>query len=277
MRRGARGSRVVAVIGGANGIGLEIARQLAAGGDKVAIGDRDGAAANRAAATLGGAPLALQVDVTSPESVQAFLTEVESAWGTVEVLVNSAGVMWVGAFEDEPEAAARAQIGVNLLGVINTVKAVAPAMRRRRSGHLVVIASAASFLTTPGEATYAASKHGVLGYLKAVRTELRGSGVEISVIMPTVVDTALAAGTSSGSAALLQPADVARAVLRTIERPRFEVTIPAYVGPLRRAIEVLPGPARDTLLRALVPDQVRSVDRGARAAYESAFMKRGDA
>ncbi|WP_157002722.1 SDR family oxidoreductase [Agromyces laixinhei] len=266
--------RVVAVIGGANGIGRETARRLALAGARVAIGDRDGAAALRAAEALEGTAIGLAVDVTSTASLESFLTAVDSALGPVETLVNSAGVMWVGPFDAEPEPAARAQIDVNLLGAINAVKATAPRMLRRRAGHIVVIASAASLLPTPGEATYAASKHGVLGYLKAVRAELRGSGVEISVIMPTVVETALAAGTSPGAAKMLQPADVARAVLTTIMRPRFEVTIPAYLGPVRRAIDILPAAMRDALLRRLVPDQVRASDRKARQDYEATFLDR---
>src|SRR5699024_825334 len=151
-----------------------------------------------------------------------------------DVLVNNAGLMWVGSFEEEPESAARAQLSVNLLGVINGIKAAAPAMRRARRGHLITVASAASILPTPGEAFYAATKHGVLGYLKAVRTELRGSGVEVTAVMPAVVDTTLAAGTGTGSAPLLQPGDVARAVVAAVDRPRFEITVPAYIGPLTR-------------------------------------------
>lgn len=263
--------RVVAVIGGANGIGLAIARELVGAGARVAIGDRDAAAAERAASGLGAGTVGLAADVTRAASLEAFLGAVEAQWERVDVLIDSAGVMWVGAFDDEPESAARAQLDVNLLGVIHAVKAVAPRMRRRGSGHILVIASAASVLPTPGEATYAASKHGVLGYLKAVRTELRGSGVQLSVVMPTVVETALAAGTSSGSAKLLQPEDVARAVVKTLTRPRFEVPIPGYVGPLRRAIDLLPSPMRDAVFRRLVPDQVRALDRTARADYEAAF------
>lgn len=264
--------RVVAVIGGANGIGRETARALVRAGARVAVGDRDGAAAGRTAAELGGGSLGHPVDVTSPASLASFLDEVESELGPLEVLINSAGVMWVGSFDEESEQAARAQVEVNLLGTIHTVKATAARMLPRRSGQIIVIASAASVLPTPGEATYAASKHGVLGYLKAVRAELRGSGVQLSVIMPTVVQTALAAGTSPGSAALLQPADVARAICNTIARPRFEVTIPAYLGPARRAIDILPGPVRDALLRRLVPDQVHSLNRAARADYEASFL-----
>ncbi|MFD4420990.1 SDR family oxidoreductase [Agromyces sp. NPDC058484] len=275
--KGAKGAngvsgRIIAVVGGANGIGRETARLLALAGARVAIGDRDGDAARKTAEALDGTAIGLDLDVTSTASFETFLAAVESAWGGVDVLVNSAGVMWVGAFDAEPEAAVRRQVEVNLLGVIHGVRATAPMMVARGRGHIITIASAASLLPTPGEATYAASKHGVLGYLKAVRAELRGSGVEISVIMPAVVETALAAGTSTGAAKLLQPADVARAVSRTIAHPRFEVTVPAYLGPSRRAIDILPPALHDGLFRRLVPDQVRTADRNARAGYEAQFL-----
>ncbi|MHA6668445.1 SDR family oxidoreductase [Homoserinimonas sp. A447] len=265
---------VVAVTGGANGIGREIASLLASAGARVAIGDLDGTAVRRTADELDGILLGLELDVTDTESFADFLTTVEAAWGPIDVLVNNAGVMWVGPFDAEPDAAAERQVAVNLLGVIRGVKLAAPAMVARGSGHIITIASAASILTTPGEASYAASKHGVLGYLKAVRAELHRSPIRFSVIMPAVVDTALATGTATGAAKLLLPADVAAAVLRTIIRPRFEVTLPGYIGPVLRWVNVLPGWMRDPLLRRLVPDQVRQADRGARAGYEAQFGDR---
>ncbi len=266
-------NRVIAIIGGANGIGRETARLMVEAGARVAIGDYDGEAASRAAQDLGGGTTGHQLDVSDRDSFAAFLTAVESELGPIDVLVNSAGVMWAGAFDEESETVARRQLDVNLLGVIYSVQLMAPKMRARGQGHIVTIASAASLLPTPGEATYAASKHGVFGYLKAVRFELRGSGVHLSAIMPTVVDTAMAAGTSTGAAAILQPVDVARAVVRTIERPRFEVTVPAYVGVVNRVVNVLPSRVRDGILRRLVPDQVVAVDRQARAGYESRFQE----
>lgn len=263
--------KVVAVTGGAQGIGREIARLLSSAGAKVAIGDLGGETAKTTAAELDGTLLGFDLDVTDNDSFAAFLAAVEAEWGAIDVLVNNAGVMWVGPFDEEPDAAAERQIRVNLLGVIRGVKLAAPAMVARGAGHIITIASAASVLTTPGEASYAASKHGVFGYLKAVRAELHGTPVRISVIMPGVVDTALAAGTGTGAAKLLQPADVAAAVLRTIAKPRFEVTLPGFIGPLLRAINVLPQKMRDAVFRRLVPDQVKQVDRGARAGYESQF------
>ncbi|MBS1905852.1 MAG: SDR family oxidoreductase [Actinobacteria bacterium] len=263
--------RVVAIIGGANGIGRATAQLLAESGARIAIGDLDADAARRTAQERGRGARGYGVDVGDRASLKAFLDAVEADLGPVGVLVNSAGVMWVGPFAEEPEEAARRQIGVNLIGVIHAVALTAPRMRQRGSGHIITIASAASILPTPGEATYAATKHGVLGYLKAVRAELHGTGVRLTVIMPTVVDTALAVGTSTGSAALLQPADVARAVARAITRPRFEVTVPGYVGAVNRLVGVLPERARDAILRRLVPDQVASVDRAARSGYERQF------
>lgn len=263
--------KIVAVTGGANGIGREIARLLASAGARVAIGDRDGAAARRTAEELGGILLGLDLDVTDGTSFASFLATIEAEWGAIDVLVNNAGVMWVGKFDEEPEAAAERQIAVNLLGVIRGVKLAAPAMLQRGAGHIITIASAAALLTTPGEASYAASKHGVFGYLKAVRAELHRTPIKLSVIMPAVVDTALAVGTGTGAAKMLQPADVAAAVLRTIVRPRFEITIPGYIGPLSRFINVLPEGLRDPLFRALVPNQVKQVDSGARASYEAQF------
>lgn len=263
--------KVAVVTGGGNGIGREIARLLAAQGAKVAIGDRDGEAARNSAQALAGTLLGVDLDVTSARSYAAFLDTVEAKFGAIDILVNNAGVMWVGSFDEESEAAAEQQIAVNLLGVIRGVKLVAPGMVARGSGHIITVASASSILTTPGEASYSASKHGVLGYLKAVREELHRSSVQISVILPTVVDTALAAGTGTGASKLLAPETIAAAVLRTIERPRFEVSIPGYLGPVVRAVNILPAALRDGLMRRLVPNQVRQVDRGARADYESQF------
>lgn len=260
---------VVAVTGGARGIGEQIARRLADAGARVAVGDLDAEAARRTAEELGHGVVGLELDVTSTQSFSLFLTRVEEELGPLDVLVNNAGIMWVGPFEEEPDATVARQVAVNLLGVMRGVRLAAPAMKARGTGHIVTIASAASVLTTPGEATYAATKHGVHGYLKAVREELHGSGVRLTVVMPAVVETDLAAGTATGAARLLHPDDVARAVVDALRRPRFEVSVPGYVGPLSRAVGLLPQAMRDAATRRLVPNQLRQSDPSARADYQS--------
>lgn len=260
--------RVVAVTGGARGIGEAIARTLAGRGARVVIGDVDEAAVRATAASIGGGTIGRALDVRSTESVAAFLDHVEATLGPVDVLVNNAGVMWVGDFEDEPETAADRMFDVNFHGVARGVRLAAPRMRARGSGHIVTVASVASHVAPAGEATYAASKHAVLGYLTAVRQELRGTAVRLSVVMPIVVKTELAAGTSPGGMPALEPQDVADAVLGAIERPRFEVFVPARVGALTRLLALLPQRGRDLLYARLVPDQAKETDAGARRAYE---------
>lgn len=260
--------QVVAITGGAHGIGREIVAKFSAAGARVAIGDIDLEAARATAAELG--VHASRLDVTDPDSQSAFLAEVTRELGPIDIFIANAGLMWVGSFADEPASATRAQIEVNLLGVINGIKAVAPGMLDRGRGHLITVASAGSILPTPGEASYAATKHGILGYLKAVRAEMRGTGVHVTSIMPGVVDTALAAGTSSGAAKLLTPTEVARAVVRAAARPRFEVTVPAFIGPAVRVVNLLPRPIHDRICAALVPNQLQA-RKDQRRNYEAGF------
>ncbi len=266
--------RVVAVTGGARGIGREVATQLAAAGARVAIGDRDLDAAVETAGELSderrGEVAAFELDVTDTASFSAFLGAVEDRFGPIDVLVNNAGVMRVGPFDTETDAAAQRQVDVNLHGVLRGVKLVAPAMRERGRGQIVTIASGASKLAPAGEATYAATKHAVYGYLNAVRIELHRSGVDLSVIMPGVVETELAVGTATGPVRRLVPADVATAVLGVVRRPRFEVAVPGRLGFAARLAAVLPDAARFRLLRALVPNQITdAADRSVRATYEN--------
>ncbi|GGK57892.1 SDR family oxidoreductase [Nocardia camponoti] len=260
---------VVAVTGGAAGIGREIAHQLALQGALVCIGDLSGDAARLASRELPGTVHGCELDVTDERSFHDFLATTEALYGPIDVLVNNAGVMWVGSFDTEPDTATARMLAVNLHGVIRGVRLVAPLMRQRGRGHIVTIASLASKVAPAGEATYAATKHGVLGYLTAVREELRGSGVALTAIMPGVVDTELAAGTATGAAGLLTPADVATAVVSAIRQPRFQVTVPAYTGPLMGLVGILPQGLRDAVLRRTVPNQVAAVrDSSSRSEYE---------
>lgn len=261
--------KVVAVTGGARGIGYAVAEHLAAAGARVVLGDLDADAARDAAARIGRGALGAALDVTDDASYAAFLDLVALEAGPLDVLVSNAGVMWVGPFLDEPMDAVRRQVEVNFLGVVRGVRLAVPRMRGR-SGTLVTVASAASWVAPPGEATYAATKHAVYGWLSAVRAELRGSGIEVCAVLPGVVETELAAGTASGPVRRLQPDDVARAVVRAVVRPRFETVVPARISLLRRISVALPGPARDLMHRLLLPDQVAAARAsGARTAYES--------
>jgi short-subunit dehydrogenase len=266
--------RVVAVTGGARGIGAAIATEVVRRGARVAIGDLDEQSATATAALLGERAAGFALDVTDGASFEAFLDAAEERLGPVDVLVNNAGIMWVGRFEQEPEEVALRQFDVNLHGVLRGTKLAAVRMRERGSGQIVNVASSASKIAPPGEATYTASKHAVYGYSVAVREELRGSGVEVSVVMPVVVDTELAAGTSGGRGKTLKPEDVAAAVADAIEKPRFDVFVPRSMSAFVRVLALLPERARVRLARFTVPDQVKETDRAARRDYEAAAVER---
>ena len=266
---------VVAVSGAARGIGLATAERLAAAGAKVALGDLDGDLAAEQAGRIGAGARGYALNVTEEASFAAFLDGAARDFGRpLDVLVNNAGIMWVGPFETEPAGSAERQMAVNFHGTARGMRLAAERMRPQRRGLIVNVASAASKVGPPGEASYAATKHAVYGYSVAVREELRGSGIEVSLIMPVVVETELAAGTSHGRARRLVPGDVAAAIAGAIERPRFEVYVPREIAALVRVKDALPQRARDRFLRLMVPDQLAKTDGAARAAYQESLGDR---
>ena len=134
-------------------------------------------------------------------------------------------------------------------------------------GSILGLASMGSILGLAGEASYAASKHGLLGYLKSVELELRGTGVALSAVLPAVVDTELARGTATAGVPMLSAADVADAVMLSLRHPKLERTVPSYAGAMVRLANVLPLGIRNALNdKKTVPDNVKDADRSASAA-----------
>ena len=163
-------------------------------GAKVAIGDLDKPLAEQAAAELGGETVGLELDVTRRDSFANFLDQVSERLGPLDVLINNAGIMPIGPFTSEDDATARRMIDINLHGVIYGMKLALPGMRQRGRGHIVNLASQAGKAGLPGGATYCATKHAVIGLSEAVRAELRDTEIEVSVVMPAVVNTELGSG-----------------------------------------------------------------------------------
>ena len=262
--------RVVAITGAARGIGRATAGALAREGATVAIGDLDVELARRTAEEIGVGAAAFELDVTDRDSFQRFVEDVETQLGPVDVLVNNAGIMPLGPFLAEDDATARRQVEVNVHGVLLGMKIVLPRLVARGRGHVVNIASAAGKAPYPGGATYCGTKHFVVGMSETVRGELRGSGVELSVVMPVLVDTELATGVRTAwGVPRLAPEDVAEAIVQTLRRPRFDVFVPRSIGPLTVAGWLLPRAVRERVHRAIRADRVLAdVDAGARHAYE---------
>jgi NADP-dependent 3-hydroxy acid dehydrogenase YdfG len=262
--------RVVAITGAARGIGRATAAARAREGATVAIGDLDIELARRTAEQIGLRAASFELDVTDRESFERFVDDVEAQLGPLDVLVNNAGIMALAPFLAEDDATARRQVDVNVHGVLLGMKVVLPRLVARGRGHVVNIASAAGKGPYPGGATYCGTKHFVVGVSETVRGELRGSGVDLSVVMPVVVDTELATGVRTAwGVPRLAPEDVAAAIVGTLRRPRFDVFVPRSLGPLTVAEWLLPRSVRELLHRAIRADRVLAdVDAGARRGYE---------
>ena len=261
--------RVVAITGAARGIGRATADALAREGATVAIGDLDLEVAERTAGEIGPRAAAFALDVTDRASFERFLESVEARFGAVDALVNNAGIMPLGPFVDEDDATARRLVDINVHGVLLGMKLALPRFVARGEGHLINIASAAGKAPYPGGATYCGTKHFVVGVSETVRGELRGTGVDLSVVMPVVVDTELASGVGTARGIpRIQPEDVAAAIVETLRRPRFDVHVSRTMGPLTGLSAITPRRLREFVLRAIGADRVLWVDPSERAGYE---------
>jgi NAD(P)-dependent dehydrogenase (short-subunit alcohol dehydrogenase family) len=261
--------KVVAITGGARGIGAATATALVRKGCRVAIGDLDLELAERTAAGLGGGTIALPLDVTDRASFERFLDETERQLGPLDVLVNNAGIMPVTPLVEESEESVIRQVDINLHGVITGTQLAISRMQPRNRGHIVNIASQAGKAGIPGIATYSATKHGVVGLSEAVRAEQHETGLEVCCVMPTLVNTELISGVGGRLIRAVEPEDVANAIVDAIEVDRFDVFVPRANSALFKGTALLPRRAREWVARAMGVDKLMmQADHEARRRYE---------
>lgn len=259
----------VAITGGARGIGLATAKAFAARGSRVFIGDLDGDLAAAAATEIGGHGFAL--DVRSRDSFGEFLGAVDAAGHPLTVLVNNAGIMPAGRFADEDDAITDAILDINTKGVLIGTKLALPEMLERGSGHVVNVGSYLGKVPAAGLATYCASKHAVVGFSEALRDELAGTGVTVSVVLPSAVRTELTAGVKLGGLLpTVDPEDIADAVVSTCDHRNAVVAVPAWM----RIYEATAATVPDRLVAAVRGRLTRKrvlqvLDTDARAGYDA--------
>lgn len=252
--------KTIAVTGAARGIGLAIATALLARGARVVIGDRDNAALQKTAAGLSthGPVFGHLLDVTDRESFSAFLDNARAdGAGHIDVLINNAGVMPIGPFLDQPPQAIRSAIEVNFCGVLNGCQLALPEMVQRRGGHIVNIASISGMVAVPGQSVYAATKFAVVGLSTALADEFAPAGVHVTAVLPTFTYTELISGTTPTAAQRpLRPEQVAAAVVKVLQKPKTQVSVPGSLRFAAATAMMLPPRARRFLNRKMGNDRV---------------------
>ena len=179
-------SRSVLITGGNRGIGLAIARAFAAAGDQVAVTYRSGEPPEELA-ELG--VLAVRCDITDTEQVEQAYKEIEEKHGTVEVLVANAGITRDQLLMRMSEEDFTAVLDTNLVGTYRVVKRANRGMLRAKKGRVVLISSVVGLLGSAGQANYAASKAGLVGFARSLARELGSRNITFNVVAPGFVDT----------------------------------------------------------------------------------------
>jgi NADP-dependent 3-hydroxy acid dehydrogenase YdfG len=184
--------RTALVTGASRGIGAAIARRLAHDGARVALVARSERALQLLAAELGNGAIAAACDLHLPGAADLVRTALDDLGAaSPDILVNNAGAFVIAPAHETSVDVFRETLEINLTAPFAFVRAFLPGMRRRGAGHLVTVGSIADRATFPGNAAYAASKHGLRALHEVLRDELRGTGVRASLVSPGPVDTEL--------------------------------------------------------------------------------------
>ena len=265
--------QVAIITGAASGLGRASAERLQQLGFRLALADIDAERledARRVLEARGATVLALVTDVADAAACRRLIAAAAERFGHVDVLVNSAGVVRPGPADAVSDADVELELRVNLLGTINTTRAVLPILRRQSRGHIINVASMAALTPLPGEAVYCATKYGVRGFSLSVALELRHTPIRISLIHPDSVETPMLAyeaahgGAPLGfSGVMLQPGDIADAVVRALRTGQREIAVPRLRGWLTTVGELFPW-LRD-----------RFIDRLERAGERELARRRG--
>jgi ribitol 2-dehydrogenase len=223
--------KVAAITGAASGIGLECAKALLAAGVKVVLIDRAEDRLREVCAELGPNAIPLVVDLTDPKSVAGMMPGILEKTGSLDIFHANAGSYIGGEVVDgDPDAWDR-MLNLNINAVFRTVHAVLPHMVERKGGDIIVTSSVAGLVPVVWEPIYTASKHAVQAFVHTVRRQVAKHGIRVGAVAPGPVETALISDwpqakldEAKASGGLIEPAEVAAAVLFMLTRPR-NVTI----------------------------------------------------
>ena len=231
-------NKIILITGSTGGFGQEFAKQLFAKGNRLLLTDLDAVAleeqANALAASNGAGEIVgvISSDLSTPEGAEVLVRQLDEM--PIDLLINNAGLGLFGRHDEVPAEAWERMMQVNLLAPMRLCALLAPQMIERRSGHIVNVASIASWLADTGLTAYAASKFGLRGFSETLATELRPYGVQVSVVCPYFSRTPILESPHYGSltsraengvdySGITEPADVVAETLRQIEAGAMQI------------------------------------------------------
>jgi short-subunit dehydrogenase len=237
--------RVAAITGASSGIGLAVAEHFAREGVAVVLGARRAARLERAVAGIRNAGFraeAVTMDVTIEEDVVALVRRARETFGRLDVMVCNAGFGYYGAIDEMPPDIMRRMMDVNFMGSFYGARAALPIFREQGHGHLIFISSIVGRRGVPFTGAYGATKSAQAGLAESLRSECRGSGIDVSTVFPVSTATEFRDAMArdfghevSGIGPRQSVDEVARAIVRCARRPRAEV----YPHAAARALAIL--------------------------------------
>jgi NADP-dependent 3-hydroxy acid dehydrogenase YdfG len=241
--------RVAVITGASSGIGEATARALAGEGYAVALAARREDRINELAEEIsgsGGKALAVPTDVADPDSAQALIRTAKEQLGSVDVLINNAGVMLLGPLLGAELEHWQRMVNVNLLGVIYCTHAALPIMQEQNSGHIVNVSSVAGRVARLGSGVYNATKFGVGAYSESLRQEGVNYNVRVTIVEPGFVDTELQGHNTHPMVVetikqnmeeigkVLEPGDIANAIVYAVQQPEHVSINEVLVRPTKQ-------------------------------------------
>jgi short-subunit dehydrogenase len=223
---------VVAITGASSGIGEATAIAFARKGARLVIGarrlDRLNAVAERCRQRGSPEVSARRFDVGIRTDARAFVAAALRDHERIDVLINNAGLGWMGKLHEMPEEKVDELIATNLRGVVTTTQAALPSMLERRRGVIINVSSVLGFRAAPYSAVYSATKHAVVGLSHALRGELSGTGVKVCVVYPSSTRSEFFASTEAPIGPVYPPWWVANLIVRTARFPRRDAIVLPY-------------------------------------------------
>jgi len=244
--------KVAWITGASSGIGRSLAILLALDGWTVAISARNTLELEVLAKSLETKIHAFPLDVTDEDATEITARDIETRLGPISLAVFGAGTYRRDSLSAFNAAMIRDMVGLNIMGTVNCMQAIMPAMTARRSGRIAVMASVAGYTGLPGAAGYGATKAALINMCEALYPELERQGVQMTLINPGFVDTPLTRQNDFPMPFLISSEKAAEHILRGLERGQFEIAFPWRMKVAMKLLKALPPSLRFALTRRML-------------------------